>query len=253
LSFVSACKNCRADPEDTFDFTMAFQPIVKLGSNSVWGYEALVRGGDGEGAETVLGRLTDDNRYWFDQACRVKAIEMAARLFPPDCYLSINFMPSAVYEPRACIRKTLETTGHTGFDPQRLMFEFTENERIDDPGHVKRIIATYREMGFLTAIDDFGAGYAGLTLLSQFHPDIMKIDMELVRDIDGTAAKQTIVKGVIEIARGLDITVLAEGIETAAELEFLRESGIELFQGYYIARPEVGSVPAVSKDIYRTR
>jgi EAL domain-containing protein (putative c-di-GMP-specific phosphodiesterase class I) len=104
-------------------------------------------------------------------------------------------------------------------------------------------------MGFLTAIDDFGAGYAGLALLSQFQPDILKIDMELIRNIDRIAAKQTIVKGVIEIARGLDITLLAEGIETAEELEFLREAGIELFQGYYIARPELGSVPAVTMDI----
>jgi EAL domain-containing protein (putative c-di-GMP-specific phosphodiesterase class I) len=246
---VSNCSNCRVEPDGPFDFTMAFQPIVKLGSNSVWGYEALVRGCNGEGAGTIVDRLTDGNRYWFDQSCRVKAIEMAARMFPPDCYLSINFVPNAVYEPRACIRKTLETTGQTGFDPRRLMFEFTEGERITDPGHVKGIITTYREMGFLTAIDDFGAGYAGLALLSQFQPDILKIDMELIRNIDRIAAKQTIVKGVIEIARGLDITLLAEGIETAEELEFLREAGIELFQGYYIARPELGSVPAVTMDI----
>jgi EAL domain-containing protein (putative c-di-GMP-specific phosphodiesterase class I) len=139
---VSNCSNCRIEPDGPFDFTMAFQPIVKLGSNSVWGYEALVRGCNGEGAGTILDRLTDGNRYWFDQSCRVKAIEMAARMFPPDCYLSINFVPNAVYEPRACIRKTLETTGQTGFDPRRLMFEFTEGERITDPGHVKGIITT---------------------------------------------------------------------------------------------------------------
>ena len=246
---MSNCSDCRIEAEGTFDFTMAFQPIMKLGSHSVWGYEALVRGCNGEGAETILRRLTDGNRYWFDQSCRVKAIEMAARMFPPDCYLSINFMPSAVYEPRACIRSTLETTNQTGFEPRRLMFEFTENERVTDSGHLKRIIAAYREMGFLTAIDDFGAGYSGLALLSQFQPDILKIDMGLIRDVDAAAAKQTIVKGIIQIARDLDVAVLAEGIETAAELDLLRDMGVELFQGYYIARPELGSLPAVNRDI----
>jgi EAL domain-containing protein (putative c-di-GMP-specific phosphodiesterase class I) len=224
---------------------MAFQPIVKLSSRSVWGYEALVRGPGGESAWTVLEKLTDENRYWFDQSCRVKAIEMASRMFPPDCHLSINFMPSAVYEPRACIRKTLETTSHTGFDPRRLMFEFTENENMADPDHVKGIVAAYKQLGFLTGIDDFGAGYSGLALLSRFQPDIIKIDMELLRDVDSNAAKQAIIRGILQIAADLEVTILAEGIETEAEFRFLQGADIDLFQGYYFARPQTGSLPAL--------
>jgi EAL domain-containing protein (putative c-di-GMP-specific phosphodiesterase class I) len=242
---VKTCQHCGTEPQDTFDFTMAFQPIVRLSSRSVWGYEALVRGPAGEGARTVLEKLTDDNRYWFDQSCRVKAIEMASGLFPPDCYLSINFMPSAVYEPRACIRQTLRATTQTGFAPSRLMFEFTENETIVDPDHLKGIVATYKQLGFLTGIDDFGAGYSGLALLSRFQPDIIKIDMELLRDIDSTPAKQAILRGILQIAADLDVTILAEGIETEAEFRFLQGTGIDLFQGYYFARPQTGSLPAL--------
>jgi EAL domain-containing protein (putative c-di-GMP-specific phosphodiesterase class I) len=97
-------------------FTMAFQPIVHA-NGFVWGYEALVRGPTGEGAATVLSQVTDENRYRFDQDCRVKAISLAAQLFPKGGSerLSINFMPNAVYEPSACIQATLEAACNSGF------------------------------------------------------------------------------------------------------------------------------------------
>src|SRR4051812_23013604 len=103
------CEGCRNAEPFPIAFTMAFQPIVDISAGSIWGYEALVRGANGEGAAAVLGQVTEANRYTFDQACRVKAIELAGRLLPRDstARLSINFMPNAVYEPRACIKATL--------------------------------------------------------------------------------------------------------------------------------------------------
>ncbi len=219
---------------------MAFQPIVDVTAGKIWGYEALVRGIAGEGASQVLSQVNEQNRYAFDQACRVKAIELAGWGIPNgDAKLSINFMPNAVYEPRACIRATLDAASRTQFDPRRLMFEFTENERMDDVGHVSHIISEYRRMGFLTALDDFGAGYAGLLLLAKFQTDLIKIDMELLRGIEASRAKQAIVHGLVQIARDLDIVLLAEGVETDAELANLKAAGISLFQGYYFARPLV--------------
>jgi EAL domain-containing protein (putative c-di-GMP-specific phosphodiesterase class I) len=242
-----ACQGCRDGEELGFAFTMAFQPIVDLRQNTVWGYEALVRGADGASAADVLARVTEDNRYKFDQACRVKAIELAGRLFPDDgSRLSINFMPNAVYEPNACIRASLGAAKRAGFDPRRLMFEFTEDERIGDPSHLQNIIATYKNMGFVTAIDDFGAGYAGLGLLAVMQPDIIKIDMQLVRGIATSAPKQAIVASLATLGRQLNITVLAEGIETQAELEIIRASGISLGQGYLFARPAIESLPPIS-------
>lgn len=220
---------------------MAFQPIVDLSSNAIWGYEALVRGRDGSGAGAVLAAVSDENRYRFDQACRVTAIELAGSKLPAGstAKLSINFMPNAVYEPTACIRASLAAAAKANFDPRRLMFEFTENERIVDTAHVGNIIETYRRIGFTTAIDDFGAGYAGLGLLAKFQPDLIKLDMDLIRGVQRSPARQAIIKGIVDIAKALGITVLAEGIEEPAELRSLHEAGINLFQGYYFARPEL--------------
>jgi EAL domain-containing protein (putative c-di-GMP-specific phosphodiesterase class I) len=243
----SGCEQCRSGEPLPFTFTMAFHPIVDLARGDVWGYEALVRGTEGQGAGYILGQVDDGNRYRFDQACRTKAIELAGGLFPAgDLRLSINFLPNAVYEPAACIRATLEAARRIGFAHQRIMFEFTENERMTDVAHVQRIITDYRQRGFLTALDDFGAGYAGLGLLARFQPDLIKLDMELIRGIAESPARQAIVSGVIGIARALGVAVIAEGIETPEELAALREAGITLFQGYLFARPMVAALPELN-------
>lgn len=234
------CDECRKPGALGFDFTMAFQPIVDLETQSVFAYEALVRGLNGEGAGTVLAQVNDDNRYRFDQACRVKAIERAVQLGLQridGCHLSINFLPNAIYRPETCIRSTLEACTRFDFPSERLMFEVTEGERVDDAEHLIGIFTDYRKRGFLTAIDDFGAGYAGLNLLARFQPNVLKIDMELTRDIDSTPAKQAIVEGIALVSRRLGIQVVAEGIETAAERDALLAMGVRYQQGYLFARP----------------
>jgi EAL domain-containing protein (putative c-di-GMP-specific phosphodiesterase class I) len=207
----------------------------------------LVRGTEGQSAFSVLSQVDEKNRYKFDQACRVKAIELAGRLFgADDVSLSINFMPNAVYEPAACIRSSLHAASRVGFNPSRIMFEFTENEHMSDPDHVGRIVEEYKRIGFTTALDDFGAGYAGLNLLARFQPDLVKIDMELIRGIETSSARQAIVRGILAIARDLNLKVIAEGIETDGELRALRSAGISLFQGYLFARPLVEGLPQVT-------
>ena len=244
MSSRSACQGCQSGQPLDFDFTMAFQPIVDLSAARIWGYEALVRGTQGEGAGQILARVTDENRYKFDQAARVKAIEMAGRLLPNDgSRLSINFMPNAVYEPKACIKASLAAADRVRLDRARLMFEFTENERMPDVAHVQSIVSEYKRIGFITALDDFGAGYAGLSLLAKFHPDLIKVDMELVRGIGSEPAKQIIIAGIIAVAEALRITVLAEGVETELEARVLFEAGIPIQQGYYYAKPAIGILP----------
>ena len=226
---------------------MAFQPIYDAAAGRVWGYEALVRGLSGEGAYEVLSRVSTEQRYRFDQDCRVKAIELASRLFPKgeDLMLSINFMPKAVYEPAACLRATLIAASEFSFPRSAIMFEFTENEEVADPAHLTNIITEYRRHGFTTAVDDFGAGHAGLGLLAQFQPDLIKIDMLLIRGIDSSPARRAILAGIVAIAKELDITLLAEGIETEAEFRVLEAAGIRLFQGYWFAKPAFEALPPV--------
>ncbi|WP_213875326.1 EAL domain-containing protein [Pseudomonas sp. dw_358] len=237
------CADCRNLEGLGFDFTMAFQPIFNVRTHEPYAYEALVRGVHGESAADILGRVNDGNRYRFDQACRVKAIELAAGLGLlgiPDCRLSINFLPNAVYRAETCVRATLEAAREFSFPLDRLMFEVTEGERVDDPDHLKAIFQEYERQGFTTAIDDFGSGYSGLNFLAMFQPQVLKIDMALTRGIDADPVRRAIVEGIVLVAHRLGITVIAEGIETPQECAALLALGVELMQGYLFARPAVG-------------
>ncbi|MDO8863410.1 EAL domain-containing protein [Haliea sp. E1-2-M8] len=239
------CKNCRDDEPLGFTFTMAFQPIVDIRTREVYAYEALVRGTGGEGAAWVLDQITDDNRYRFDQDCRSKAVELAARLEIP-CLLSINFLPNAVYEAATCIRATLDAARRFNFPADRIIFEVTEAEELTDKSHLQSIFTEYKRRGFKTAIDDFGAGYSGLNLLAEFQPDILKLDMALVRNLHQDPVREAIVKGVLGVCDALNIKVIAEGVELPEELRRLRDLGVYLFQGYLLARPAFEALPPIN-------
>nr|WP_282615557.1 EAL domain-containing protein [Pseudomonas violetae] len=230
------CQGCQQSEPLGFDFAFAYQPIVDLRDRSIFAHEALVRGTAGEGAFSVLDQVTEANRYRFDQLCRTKAIEGAAQL-GMQTNLSINFMPNAVYRPELCIRSTLAAAKKHNFPINRLIFETLESQHVDNYRHLTNILREYREFGFKTAIDDFGAGYSGLNLLANFQPDLIKLDMDLIRDVDRDRARQAIVRGIVTICADLDVTVIAEGIESAGERDFLADCGIFLMQGYWFAKP----------------
>jgi EAL domain-containing protein (putative c-di-GMP-specific phosphodiesterase class I) len=227
---------------------MAFQPIVDLDTDTVFAYEALVRGTEGQGAGTILSQVTDENRYAFDQNCRVRALTLASRLNLPatGAHLSINFMPGAVYSPVACIQLTLKTALKLGFPLDKIIFELTENERVLNRDHLRSIITEYRRQGFKVAIDDLGAGYSGLNLLADLPVDIVKLDMELIRGLPLRPRALQIVRHLVELAASLGTTIIAEGIETADELLAVRDCGVSLVQGYLIAKPAFESLPSVN-------
>jgi EAL domain-containing protein (putative c-di-GMP-specific phosphodiesterase class I) len=232
----AGCGECRSGQGLDFAFTMAFQPIVNTTTRQVFAQEALVRGTNREPASEILGRVNDGNRYQFDQACRVTAVRLAAKL-GIQSLVSINFMPNAVYRPELCIQTTLDAAMDCQFPVERIVFEITEAEKIEDTKHLRAIVQHYRTRGFRTAIDDFGAGYSGLNLLAELQTDFIKLDMALVRHIDRDRARQAIVKGIVGVCRDLGIAPIAEGVETREEYRALEDFGIELFQGYYFARP----------------
>jgi len=242
---TAGCVQCRNNSPLGFDFEYAYQPIINIKTRTIFGHEALVRGPNGESAYSVLSQVNDVNRYMFDQACRVKAIRGAAELGIREM-LSINFLPNAVYRPEACIRSTLNAAREYDFPIERIIFEVTEGEQVMDRAHLVNIFEEYRRFGFSSAIDDFGAGYAGLNLLAEFQPDIVKIDMELVRDIDVKRPKQAIVGGIVAICADLGIKVLAEGIETPAERDFLAGAGVELMQGYLFCKPAFKAIGKIA-------
>lgn len=244
MSSIPVCRACRDADALPMQITMAFQPIVAVSSRVVFAHEALVRGAQGESAGQVLAQVTADNRYAFDQACRVRAIEQAAALALP-ALLSINFMPNAVYIPAHCLRATVAAATRHDWPLSSILFEVTEQEVMRDPAHLLDILRTYRDVGLKTAIDDFGAGYSGLNLLADFTPDLLKLDMHLVRGIDQDRKRQAIARHGAALALELGIAVIAEGIETADESRALQDLGIDLQQGYLFARPQLDGVPQI--------
>ncbi|WP_045728324.1 EAL domain-containing protein [Xanthomonas sp. GPE 39] len=245
-----ACGNCRdAEPLD-FAVHTAFQPIVDASTRTIYAYEALVRGEDGSSAAAMLERIKPEQLYRFDQTCRMQAIASATRL-GLSTRLSINFIPNAMYEPATCIRPTLAAAERFGMPVSALIFELSESEHIADLPKVMRILNHCAEHGFLTAIDDFGAGHSGLNLLADFQPHLIKLDIGLVHGIDTSTARRHIVGGIVQIAAALGCTVLAEGVETRAEYHALRTLGIDLYQGYLFAKPALEALPRIPAALWK--
>jgi EAL domain-containing protein (putative c-di-GMP-specific phosphodiesterase class I) len=244
-----SCSGCADTAPLPVDIDFAFQPIVDMAAQTVFACEALVRGANGESAHSVLSQIEDVKKYQFDQHCRRVAIARAATL-GLDAFLSINFMPNAVYRPEVCIRSTLDAAQEHCFPIERIIFETVEGEHLTDRNHLVEIFRAYKKFGFLTAIDDFGAGYSGLALLVDFQPDIIKLDMGLLRGIDTDSVRQRIVRGVLSICHDLGIRVVAEGIETREERDFFVAHGVNLMQGYFFARPGFKSIPEISSAAY---
>jgi EAL domain-containing protein (putative c-di-GMP-specific phosphodiesterase class I) len=243
------CEHCVARAPLDFEFTFAFQPIVDMALGEVVSYEALVRGAAGESAAWVLGQIDDEKRYRFDQDCRVSAIRLAAHL-GMTTHLNINFMPNAVYRPETCIQSTLHAAQKFGFPIGNIVFEVVENDYLAESSRLVEILSEYKRFGFTTAIDDFGAGFGELKLLARFQPDILKIDMDLIRGVDGDKARQAIVGGTIAMCEQLGVRALAEGVETFSEFAWLRQAGIELFQGYLFGRPGFEELPAFNLETF---
>lgn len=226
-------------------FTMAFQPIVDLARQEVFAHEALVRSNCATSVAALFGELPASQRYAFDQACRGKAIALAGSL-GMESRLSLNMLPNALARPEDYASQTVMTAERCNFPTERLMFEVTEGEQIANVPHLTDVLRAYKPRGLTSAIDDFGAGFAGIELLAMFQPDVVKIDMHLVRDIHTDRVRRTIVRGLVGICLELCIRVVAEGVESREEVEVLRGFGVELFQGYLFARPQIEALPFIN-------
>jgi EAL domain-containing protein (putative c-di-GMP-specific phosphodiesterase class I) len=232
-----------------FDFSFAFQPIVNANTRQVVAFEALVRGPEGEPSEEVFSRVPRTKMYGFDQACRVKAISLARQL-NIHTKLNINLLPNAMYRTAFSIRATLQASLDCGFPTDNIIFEVSEAEKLVDYVRVVDIFEAYEGFGFQTAIDDFGTGYSGLKLLVEYQPNYIKLDRNLIANVDKEPVKQTVVKGMGQICKQLGIEMMGEGVETAEEYYWLRGAGISLFQGYYFARPAFEALEDVHPRLF---
>lgn len=235
-----SCAKCQPAQDGDIAIDIAYQPIFDVRTRRPRAYEALVRGPNGESAASVLARVRDADRHRFEQRVRVMAIEKAAALgiVGTSAALTININPSAVLEAERCLGHTIAAAARAGLANRRIIFEFTESAKLDVP-HARAIVDTYNAHGFRTALDDFGNGYAGLTTLADVPTDFVKLDIGLIRGIDTSRERQTIVLGLARMLHSLGRRVVAEGVETAAELATIRALDIEMVQGFYLGRPSL--------------
>ncbi|MGE5630975.1 MAG: EAL domain-containing protein [Caulobacteraceae bacterium] len=217
-----------------------FQPIVSLSNGATIGYEALTRGPAGgryERPDNLFGAASEHNMLWeLEYLCRQKAIERAKDM-PAGEKLFINVDPKVILDERYKIGFTKELLSSNHIDPTDIVFEITEKTCINDYNGFLKVINNYISQGYTVAIDDTGAGYSGLRMLAEINPQYIKIDMELVRNIEKKAINRALIKALSEFAYATGIHVIAEGIETPDELNTLIGLGIEYGQGFLFRKP----------------
>ncbi len=217
------------------------QPIVSLTDGRTYGYESLLRGrvGDRElsGGEIVAAAQAHGAIFTLDLVGRTVALEQAMPKLVGDEVLFVNFTPTAIYDPEVCLRTTWAIARRHGLSMDRICFEVVETERFPDISFLRRILDEYRQQGAMVALDDLGSGNSSLVYLKELRPDVVKLDRALISGIDGDSARQRLMGGVIDYAHELDIRVVAEGIETEAELAVIVDLGADLGQGFYLGRP----------------
>lgn len=217
------------------------QPIVSLADGSTYGYESLLRGrvGDRElsGGEIVAAAQAHGAIFTLDLVGRTVALEMGMPKLVDDEVLFVNFTPTAIYDPAVCLRTTWAIARRHGVPLERICFEVVETEEYPDLSFLRRILDEYRSHGAMVALDDLGAGHSSLTYLDALRPDVVKLDRALISGIDSDPSRQRLVGALIDYAHELDSRVVAEGIETEAELAIVAELGADLGQGWYLGRP----------------
>jgi EAL domain-containing protein (putative c-di-GMP-specific phosphodiesterase class I) len=223
-------------------YSFAFQPIINVATREIFSYEALIRGVDREPAGDVLAKVQIDQMHRFDEESRILAIELAASM-GLSTHLNLNFLPLSVEASPTAITSIISAVSRCGLRPQQIVVEILEQEIINDVERFNRTINKQRGSGVRFAIDDFGAGYAGLNLLADFQPDFIKLDMHLVRGIDRKGPRQAIVRGIRRTCLDLGIDMIAEGVETYREYQWLAGEGIDLFQGRLFASPAFEKLP----------
>jgi EAL domain-containing protein (putative c-di-GMP-specific phosphodiesterase class I) len=224
---------------------MAFQPIVNVRDQTAFAYEALVRGEYGEGAETVMRHVTKQNHFAFDNACRKQSMVQASALGMQNgaASLALNVSPDVVRSPNECVDRTLELAEKLHFPLSRIILEIAEHDPPHDQMYLNHLVRKFRGYGIRTAIDDFGRGPSGPEMLEECEANIVKIAMSVVRDLDRKPPNCVVVESIVQMARRLDMQVIAEGVETAAEYEQLCRMGVYLMQGYYFAPPALSRLP----------
>ncbi len=229
-----------------------YQPIVFLSNGQVYGYEALSRISKQELQMNIeqMFQLADKNgNAWeLEKLCRARALENAAQL-SADKKLFLNVNSNILYDNQFRTGFTREHLQEYGVDASNIIFEITERVAALDSSAFLCSIDHYKKQSYGIAIDDAGAGYSGLNNIASVKPNLIKLDMSLVRDIDKDEIKRLLCKAMVDFGRSAGIQLIAEGIETEEELAVLVRLGVDLGQGYFLGLPQESLSPIAAEKV----
>jgi diguanylate cyclase (GGDEF)-like protein len=225
-------------------FCFYVQPIYSITTGEPFMAEALVRWNHPELGVVPPrdfiplfernGFITKLDAYQWENVCKYQSDLIAEGITPLP--LSVNFSRLNLLNPDLC-RDVLETAEKYGLSPALLKLEITESAYTDHPEQLLSAIQTLRAKGFAILMDDFGSGYSSLSMLKELPVDILKVDMRFLTGMENNARAANIMTSIVRMAKWLDIVVVAEGVETQAQIDFLRSVGCDGVQGYFYARP----------------
>ncbi|MCP2007381.1 GGDEF domain-containing protein [Duganella violaceipulchra] len=231
-----------------------FQPIVHMQSGEIIAYEGLIRGPSDSPlhAPMNLFKVARANGLTVEveHLCRRVVLERFAELELPG-KLFLNVSPECLLQRDAPHGETLEYIHQIGINPDRVIIELTENQPTYDYELMREAVLHYRNMGFQIAIDDLGEGFSSLRLWSELRPEYVKIDMHFIQGINHDPVKLQFVRSIQEIAEKSNTLVIAEGIETQAELLVLRDVGVAFGQGYHLGRPHAQPARAAPAEVVK--
>lgn len=228
------------------EITFAFQPIVDPLACEIVSLEALLRGPRGESPLDYFARLPREELYQLDLRSKKNAFAQAKQLGIEGMTLSINLLPMTLVTVPDAVPYLLNEIAAHGLVPEQVMVEFTENEIISQPEAFEAAIRQLKAAGISLALDDFGAGFAGLSLLTRIQPDKIKIDRAIISDVHKSGPKQAIIHAILKCCASLEIGVIAEGIEQPEEWMWLEAAGVTQFQGFLFSKPELNGIGAVA-------
>lgn len=228
------------------DCRFAFQPIIDPFARRVTSFEALIRTPNGGSPDEYFSAFGGEAIYHADIKSKRLAFRVANKLGIGEHRLSINLLPMSLVTVPNAVDFLLAEINASGLVPQQVIVEVTENEIISRSDEFAAEVRKLKAAGISLALDDFGAGFAGLSLLSKFQPDKIKIDREIIRDVHKSGPKQAIMHAIIKCCASLEIAVIAEGVEQAEEWMWLEAAGISQFQGFLFAHPLLNGFPAVA-------
>lgn len=225
---------------ETKNISTVYQPIVSLLDGEIIGYEALSRGPKDSSLQNPDKLFTAAqiyNKTWeLEQLCRIKAIERAADI-DKDKYLFINVDPYIFKDEKFKKGFTKEFLEQHNMSPDSIIFEITEKTCIEDYKSFRQALNNYVEQGYKIAIDDTGSGYSGLKMLNETKPHYVKIDMDLIRNVNEDFFKQSLLECFVKLSEATNMKLIAEGIETEEELKTLINLGVYAGQGFFLSRP----------------